>query len=55
MVTKNSEATATSERELSITRIFDAPRSLVFKVWTEREHLMHWCSPRDFIPSCGQT
>lgn len=48
MVTKNSEATATSERSLTITRIFDAPRSLVFKVWTEREHLMHWCGPRDF-------
>ena len=48
MVTKNSEATATSEGELTITRIFDAPRSLVFKVWTEREHLMRWCGPRDF-------
>lgn len=48
MVTKNSETTATSERSLTIIRIFDAPRSLVFKVWTEREHLMRWCAPRDF-------
>jgi uncharacterized protein YndB with AHSA1/START domain len=34
--------------ELSITRVFDAPPSLVFKVWTSREHLLRWWGPRDF-------
>jgi len=29
----------TSERELVITRNFDARRVLVFRMWTEREHL----------------
>lgn len=34
--------------ELVITRTFDAPRSLVFRAWTEREHLMHWGAPHGF-------
>ena len=25
------------------------PRELVFKVWTERDHLIHWCAPHNFI------
>jgi uncharacterized protein YndB with AHSA1/START domain len=30
------------------TRVFDAPRSLVFKAWTELEHLVHWLGPQGF-------
>lgn len=46
-------ATATkSEIALTITRVFDAPRSLVFKVWTTPEHLARWWGPKDFsVPS----
>jgi uncharacterized protein YndB with AHSA1/START domain len=36
------------DRVLVITRTFDAPRSLVFRVWTEPEHLSRWWGPRDF-------
>ena len=35
-------ADLSAERELVITRIFEAPRQLVFKMWTEPEHLMRW-------------
>jgi uncharacterized protein YndB with AHSA1/START domain len=28
--------------EFSITRVFDAPRDLVWKALTERERLMQW-------------
>jgi uncharacterized protein YndB with AHSA1/START domain len=35
-------------RELVITRVFDAPRRLVFKMWTEPEHLARWWGPRGF-------
>jgi uncharacterized protein YndB with AHSA1/START domain len=28
-----------------ITRTFDAPRALVFRAWTEVEHLRHWWGP----------
>jgi len=30
------------ERVLILNRVFDAPRALVFKAWTEPEHLARW-------------
>jgi acetyl esterase/lipase len=48
-----SAATSAFEREVVITRIFDAPRELVFKAWTEPERLMRWWGPRGFTnPVC---
>jgi uncharacterized protein YndB with AHSA1/START domain len=45
--------TRTEARELVITRIFDAPRKLVWKAWTSPEHLMRWWGPKDFTsPVC---
>lgn len=41
MATRKGAAENT-DRELIIIRIFDAPRSLVFKAWTEPEHLERW-------------
>lgn len=41
------------EQGLEITRVFDAPRTLVFKAWTSAAHCAHWFGPRDFtVPSC---
>lgn len=38
---------------LVITRILDAPRALVFKVWSQPEHLVRWWGPKGFtLPSC---
>lgn len=48
MVAKNSEATATADREIVLERVFDAPRELVFDVWTSPEHATHWFGPRGF-------
>ena len=31
-----------------ISRTFDAPRSLVWDVWTKSEHLQHWFGPKGF-------
>ncbi len=31
-----------------MTRIFDAPRHLVFEAWTKKEHLDKWCAPHGF-------
>ncbi len=46
-------ARGVAERELVITRIFDAPRELVFKAWTEPERLMRWWGPKGFtLPYC---
>ncbi|HEX8235026.1 MAG TPA: SRPBCC domain-containing protein [Abditibacteriaceae bacterium] len=44
----NQDTSSTLERELVITRVLDAPRSLVFAAWTQREHLVRWSAPRDF-------
>jgi len=40
--------TEPADRVLVITRTFDAPRSLVFKAWTESEHIARWWGPRGF-------
>lgn len=36
------------ERESVITRVFNAPRERVWKVWTEAEHLARWWGPKGF-------
>jgi uncharacterized protein YndB with AHSA1/START domain len=54
MVAKDREAIASSERELTIARMFDAPRSLVFKVWTQPEHFSRWLGPKDFTTTFYQ-
>ncbi len=52
-MTAPTEATPSTERELTITRILDAPRALVFKAWTEAEHLAQWWGPKGFTnPVC---
>ncbi len=47
-------ATASPERyELSLTRVFDAPRALVFRAWTDPKHVAQWWGPRGFTnPVC---
>ena len=50
---RSNVAKNTQERELVITRIFDAPRELVWKAWTEPERVMRWWGPKIFTsPSC---
>jgi uncharacterized protein YndB with AHSA1/START domain len=36
------------KRDLVITRVFDAPRELVFNVWTDPKHVVRWWGPKDF-------
>lgn len=48
MAAEKNSVVKSSERELLITRIFDAPRSLVYQAWTEVEHLSRWSAPRGF-------
>jgi uncharacterized protein YndB with AHSA1/START domain len=35
-----------AERTLTLERVFDAPVELVWRCWTEKEHLDQWCHPR---------
>jgi uncharacterized protein YndB with AHSA1/START domain len=44
---------APNDKVLVLTRTLAAPRSLVFKAWTEPEHLVRWWGPAGFtLPSC---
>ncbi|MDB5332571.1 MAG: hypothetical protein JWP03_3722 [Phycisphaerales bacterium] len=37
-----------ADREIVLSRVFDAPRDLVWKAWTEVEHLSQWWGPQGF-------
>lgn len=42
-----------ADRPFVISRTFAAPRQLVWKVWTECEHLVNWWGPKGFtVRSC---
>ena len=43
-----SEAKQVGEFEFVISRVFDSPRDLVWKAWTEPDRLLKWWGPRDF-------
>lgn len=43
-----TEQTVDSDRVLITERVFDAPRELVFKAWTEPEHIVNWYGPDGF-------
>jgi uncharacterized protein YndB with AHSA1/START domain len=45
---ENNPTPQPADRVLVITRVFDAPRSLVFEAWTAKEHLDQWCAPHGF-------
>jgi uncharacterized protein YndB with AHSA1/START domain len=42
------EVTTPSDREIVMTRIFDAPRDLVFEAHSSCEHLSRWWGPRGY-------
>jgi uncharacterized protein YndB with AHSA1/START domain len=45
--------TAQSDREIVMTRIFDAPRRLVFEAWTKPELFVRWFGPQGWsVPVC---
>lgn len=41
--------TTPSEREIVMTRLFDAPRELVFKAYTDANLIPQWWGPRGYI------
>ena len=40
--------TSTKDRELLLSRILNAPISLVWEVWTDPEHIVNWWGPNGF-------
>jgi uncharacterized protein YndB with AHSA1/START domain len=44
---------AAPERTIVVTRVFDAPREVVFKAWTDPKQMAEWFPPKDFTaPVC---
>jgi uncharacterized protein YndB with AHSA1/START domain len=41
-------AQATAEQDLIFSRTFNAPRALVWKAWTDPEHVLQWWGPKGF-------
>jgi uncharacterized protein YndB with AHSA1/START domain len=51
---KTSCPANTGDREIVITRVFDAPRELVFDMWTDRKHIAQWWGPNGFTTTIHQ-
>ncbi|HKZ97783.1 MAG TPA: SRPBCC family protein [Hyphomicrobiaceae bacterium] len=52
-MTATARAKPSAEREVIITRLFDAPRELVWKAWTEPRHMAAWWGPKVMTnPDC---
>jgi uncharacterized protein YndB with AHSA1/START domain len=41
-------AGSTADREIVLTRVFEAPRDLVFQAWTDSIHIVQWWGPTGF-------
>ena len=53
MAQANSTSRELDERTIVITRVFDAPRDLVFRAWTDPKHVAQWWGPQGFTnPLC---
>lgn len=48
MIAESTNEKKLADDELLITRTFDAPVSLVFRIWAERQHMIRWLGPKDF-------
>ena len=46
--TNNNKMNDHTDRAIIITRVFDAPRDIVFSAWTNPELLKRWWGPRGF-------
>lgn len=53
MATKN-ETLDVKDNKLSITRVMNAPRQLVWEAWTDPKHIIHWWGPVGFTNSVIQ-
>jgi len=48
MTAQDQVIATTSDREIVLKRTVDAPRELVFEVWTDPKHLLQWWGPNGF-------
>jgi uncharacterized protein YndB with AHSA1/START domain len=41
-----AQVSLTADREILVSRVFDAPRELVYKVWTDKQRVAERFGPR---------
>lgn len=44
-----SDTGSVLDREIVLSRVFNAPRDLVFKAWTDPKHISTWFGPKGFV------
>ena len=50
---QSSPAVESDDLDFVLTRVLDAPRTLVFQAWTDPRHVTHWWGPKGFSnPVC---
>lgn len=54
MPAKTATASENSDREIVVSRTFDAPRELVWQAMTDPHHVVHWWGPRGFTTTIEQ-
>jgi uncharacterized protein YndB with AHSA1/START domain len=54
LFTRASSTASTADREIVTSRIFDAPRELVFEAWTNPRHVENWWGPHGFTTTIQQ-
>jgi uncharacterized protein YndB with AHSA1/START domain len=53
-MTPDKEKKETAGREMGISRLINAPRDLVWEVWTRPEHISRWWGPAGFTNSISK-
>jgi uncharacterized protein YndB with AHSA1/START domain len=48
MSPEKSSPESTSDREIILTRVLNAPRELVWQAWADPKHIVNWWGPRGF-------
>jgi uncharacterized protein YndB with AHSA1/START domain len=43
-----TDPSTTADREIVLTRVYDAPRELVWTAWTDPKHMANWWGPNGF-------
>ncbi|WP_286228518.1 SRPBCC family protein [Neobacillus mesonae] len=48
MITNNQTSVEVEGKEIIVKRVFNASRDLIWKAWTQPEHLKNWWGPKGF-------
>jgi uncharacterized protein YndB with AHSA1/START domain len=54
LAARDNAGSKRSEREIVVSRIFDAPRELIFDAWTDPQHIGRWWGPRGFTTTTAE-